>query len=136
VTKAVALALAVVVHGCGSTATARARGPQADYEVRASRVGQSLHLDITGVLLSRRARSAFEDPTKWWIDVRAERQRLRRLVNGSVRIARDPVGRDDWRISVDFSVAFALPTATERVTVGLRPPGQPRVELALDVADL
>jgi hypothetical protein len=120
--------------GCGPRETvATASGGPVDYEVRAARVGQSLHLAIRGTRVSRRQSSAFDDPGRWQVDVRDGSRRLKRVVNGSVRVAREPVDQSDWRVSVDFSVAFAMPTPATEVKVRLAPPGFPARTLKVSV---
>jgi hypothetical protein len=124
-TIAATLLCALVATGCGpAVLTATASGPGADYEVRAFRHGDAVHLHVIGVRVSARKQTAFDNPRAWRVAALGDGRPLQRAVNGPTSVSRDPIGRRDWRVTVKFSVAFAMPSTASVVTVRLKAPGQ------------
>ncbi len=89
-------------------------------DVSAEPLGASLRLDIACVGRGVQEGEAFEDPERWVVRVRANGNELERLVNGPVRIERNPVGGargTQWDITMRFSVVFEVPRETSGVEV-------------------
>jgi hypothetical protein len=143
------LAAALVVAACGGAPRGAApaevvvidRRPPIERQpvqvsVEAQREGGSLHLVLTGVGRGFGEREALEDPRTWRVTVTAGELELARLVNGPVRVSRQPVGRVEaqrWDIEVRFSVSFALPEEIDEVEIWVTPPREPEVKLSLTV---
>lgn len=134
----IALVLVAAAIGLGCAAGSRrtvAPAPRPDYLVRAVRYGQSLRLDVVATRVSRPERAAFDDPDRWQIAVRTDAQPLRRLVNGSTRVEREPLAvAGPWRVAVAFSAAYSLPEPVAQVQVSLRPPGHPAATITVPVS--
>jgi hypothetical protein len=108
-----------------------------EVQVQATRVGNSVRLDITGVGRRRPERHAMEYPRNWTILVKVGEEILERTVNGSVRVARHPVGRVDsglWDITVMFTVAYAVPGPAKAMIVRIQAPESEPFETTLEVA--
>jgi len=107
--------------------------------VHATRYGKSVRVDIAARRVSRVERSTFDEPDRWQIEVVPgdwPAPALKRLVNGSTRVEREPSGSASWDVNVEFSVAFELPSAVDEVRVTLRPPGRPRAVIRVPVAEV
>ena len=132
-------ALALTTACGGATVESRAPGPQpaksAQVKVKkpkpvrvklaAKRFGSSLRVDIIGLGRAVSEGEEFEDPDTWKIRAKLGNRELPRLVNGPVRIERNPVGDyydELWDTTVRFSVAFELPESAEKVRVVVAPP--------------
>jgi hypothetical protein len=84
----------------------------------------------------RHERHAMENPRNWTIAARIGEDILDRKVNGSVRVARNPVGRVDsglWDITVSFTVAYAVPGGAKVMIVRIQAPESEPFETTLDV---
>jgi hypothetical protein len=109
-----------------------------EVSIQASKLGQSLRLDIAGVARGHGEGEAVEDPTRWQVSAESGGAALARMVNGPVRVDRQPVGdtyNNRWDIHVRFSVAFAIPQDAREVRVRVEPPGSEPVDLLIDSLD-
>jgi len=97
-------------------------------DVSASRVGEALRLDIEAIGRGARAGAPFEDPARWTISARQRDQVLQRLVNGPVKVARQPAGATQWDTVVRFSVVYRVDGAAGDVRVRIAPPDEPAIE--------
>jgi hypothetical protein len=111
-----------------------------EFDVSGKRVGSAVLLEIVGVGRGVIEGQAFEDPTNWNIRCSHGGRPLQRVVNGSARVERAPVGpaySDRWDVTVQYSVGFALPADVGSVDVDISAPGASRfaapvrLELAL-----
>lgn len=87
-----------------------------------------MRLDISGVGSRQREHHAMEQPRNWIITATAGTQELKRMVNGPVRVSREPVGAVHsglWDTTVEFSVAFGVPAGISSMRVHIQPPGDP-----------
>lgn len=96
-------------------------------DVRATRVGAALRLDIAASGRTPHEGAAFEDPERWSISARQAAAPLTRLVNGSVEVERDPIGSRSWDTVVRWSVVYQIAGDAD-VRVRLTPPEGPAVE--------
>lgn len=97
-----------------------------EFDVAGKRVGSAVLLEITGLGRGVSEGQAFEDPTTWQILCSADGRRLQRVVNGSARVERAPVGPahgNRWDVTVNYSVGFALPADVSSVDVDISAPG-------------
>ena len=97
-----------------------------EFEVTGKRVGSAVLLEIVGVGRGVTEGQAFEDPETWTIRCSADGRQLQRVVNGSARVERAPVGPvhlNRWDITVEYSVGFALPGDVAAVDVAISAPG-------------
>lgn len=100
-----------------------------EFDVSGKRVGSAVLLEIVGVGRGVTEGEAFEDPTNWNIRCSAAGRELQRVVNGSARVERAPVGpvhQNRWDVTVEFSVGFALPADVASVEVDISAPGASR----------
>lgn len=143
-------ALGIVLLGllvaCGGSSTGAphgarrgARSPEPEpieISVQTTRLGGSVRVDITGVGRRRPERHAMEEPRNWMVRAMAGDQILKRMVNGSVRVARNPIGRGDtgfWDITVVFSMAFAVPLDARAMTLHILAPESKPVEITVEL---
>lgn len=110
------------------------------FSVAGTRLGSAVVLEITGVGRGQLEGQAFEDPDSWLISCSVDGRRLQRVVNGSARLERLPVGppsANRWDVTVKYTVGFALPRAVAGVEVDVVAPGAGRFEgqVALDEGD-
>jgi hypothetical protein len=99
-----------------------------EVEVASARVGESLRLDIRGVARGHTEGEDLEDPTLWAVSAKVGDTTLDRVVNGPVRVARNPVGDpsgDQWDVIVEFSVSFSCPEEADEIDVSIVAPGRP-----------
>jgi hypothetical protein len=99
-------------------------------------VGNSVRLDIQGLGRRRPERHVMENPRNWTISARIGEDILERTVNGSVRVARHPVGHVDsglWDITVSFTVAYAVPVRAKVMIVRIQAPESEPFETTLDI---
>lgn len=97
-----------------------------EFEVDGTRVGSAVHLEITGTGRGHLEGEQFEDPESWTIRCWTAGEELPRVVNGSARIERAPVGpiaQNRWDVTVMYSVGFALPDVVPQVEVQIKAPG-------------
>lgn len=109
-----------------------------EVDVRAKRLGGSLHLDITGIGRGRLEGESFEDPTAWQVEVVQSGMLLKRTVNGPVSVAREPVGRatgNRWDVVVRFSVNFMIETESLPLEVRVHPPDERASKIRIDAFD-
>lgn len=109
-----------------------------EVSIQASKLGQSLRLDIAGVARGHGEGEAVEDPTQWRVSAESGGELLARMVNGPVRVDRQPVGDvygNRWDVRVRFSVAFAIPEDAREVRVRVEPPQSEAVDLLIDELD-
>lgn len=109
-----------------------------EVSVQATKLGQSLRLDIAGIARGYGEAEPVEDPTQWQVEVESEGQALARMVNGPVRVDRQPVGddyNDRWDVHVHFTVAFAIPEHAREVRVRVAAPESDPVDLLIDELD-
>jgi hypothetical protein len=99
----------------------RAPRPVVKVDVRATRVGAALRLDVRAVGRDTVEGAAFEDPERWTITAEQAAAPLDRLVNGSTKIERIPVGHDGWDTVVRFSLVYQVAPRGD-VRVSLTPP--------------
>ena len=89
------------------------------------RLGASLRLDIKCLGRGVDEGEAFEEPKNWTIRAHADGEELERLVNGPVRVGRNPVGGargTKWDITMQFSVVFKVTETTRAVDVAVTAP--------------
>lgn len=126
-----------IATGAAPTPASRAPAPRwlpIDVAVQAERFGESVRLDVEGIGRGVTEGDPFEDPQRWSISARAGRTELARLVNGPVRIARNPVGgaySEQWDTVVRFSVVYRVPAGASKIAVRLVPPRARPVEHVL-----
>lgn len=111
------------------------------FEVSANRVGSAVVLNIVGVGRGQLEGQPFENPATWSITCRANGRSLQRVVNGSARVERVPVGpvsANRWDVSVRYTVGFAIPAGATRLAVDIDAPGaQPfNEQIPLELASL
>lgn len=97
-----------------------------EFAVSGKRVGSAVLLEIVGVGRGVIEGQAFEDPETWDIRCSVDGRELQRVVNGSARVERAPVGparHNRWDITVEYSVGFALPADVATVNVAVSAPG-------------
>jgi hypothetical protein len=109
--------------------------------VDGNRVGSAVVLQITGVGRGLLEGEPFENPDNWSISCSVAGRPLQRVVNGSARLERLPVGppsANRWDVTVQYTVGFALPGSVPDVKVDIAAPGAQRFEgqVALEVARL
>lgn len=100
-----------------------------EFDVSGKRVGSAVLLEIVGVSRGVEGGQAFEDPGNWNIKCSHSGRELQRVVNGSARVERAPVGPargDRWDVTVNYSVGFALPADVASVDVDITAPGASR----------
>jgi hypothetical protein len=119
--------------GARGTRTAIASQPvevvAMEFDVSGKRVGSAVLLEIVGVGRGVSEGQDFEDPTNWEIQCSHQGRPLQRVVNGSARVERAPVGPahgDQWDVTVEYSVGFALPSDLASVDVDITAPGANR----------
>ncbi len=113
----------MALAGCG--------GPQSgsanlDIEVDASRNGQALHVRVMGLGKGKRPGTVFEKSTAWRVRATSGGSELQRLVNGSARVTRNPVGHpadNRWDVEIRFDTAFKLPPQAKKSVVWVQAPG-------------
>lgn len=96
------------------------------FRVSANRVGSAVVLNIVGVGRAQLEGQPFENPATWSIECRANGHPLQRVVNGSARVERIPVGpvsANRWDVSVRYTVGFAVPARVTRLAVDIDAPG-------------
>jgi hypothetical protein len=138
-----ALSLALVLAACGGSSPPAAVGPTPQrsgegevvreplvVEIRATRVGAAMRLDVEAMGRGAREGDPFEDPTNWTMSAQQNDRPLDRLVNGPVHIDRRPAGQEQWDTLVRFSVVFEVVDDVAPVRARLTPPGSPAVERA------
>ena len=109
-----------------------------EVSIEAQKLGQSLRLDIAGVARGHGEGEAVEDPDQWRVSAESGGEALARMVNGPVRVDRQPVGdvySNRWDVHVRFSVAFAIPENAREVRVRVEPPQSEAVDLLIDELD-
>lgn len=106
-------------------ATPPAARARVDVSVQAHRVESALRLDVRGTAHEAIEGDTVEDPARWTIQASVAGQPLKRLVNGSVRVEREPAAPtgDLWDTTVMFTVVFQLPADADHVEVHIAPPG-------------
>jgi hypothetical protein len=117
--------------GPAASGTAAPALEPVEIAVRSKRMGGSIRFDITGIGRNRHQGHPIEDAALWNVTAQDDAGTpLPRVVNGSVRVARNPVGPpsgDRWDIIVTFSVAFTLPDTAKAVEVRVEAPNAPPV---------
>jgi hypothetical protein len=109
-----------------------------EVSIQASKLGQSLRLDIAGIARGHGEGEPVEDPERWRVSAESGGEVLARMVNGPVRVDREPVGDaygDRWDVHIRFSVAFAIPEDAREVRIRVVPPESPPVDLRIDALD-
>lgn len=147
------LAALIAATGCGSAEVAEPVEPMVvaepvdpepadrsvprvpiEIDIATARVGESLRLDVKGVARGHGEGEDIEDPTLWTVTASYGDVELDRVVNGPVRVARNPVGDpagDQWDVIVQFSVSFSCPEEADEVQVSVRAPGRPAMTTAV-----
>ena len=108
-----------------------------EIDIASARVGGSLRVDIRGVARGHGEGEDIEDPTLWGVSAKVGDVVLNRVVNGPVRVARDPVGDpsgDQWDVIVEFSVGFSCPEGVDAVDVTISAPGRPAMTTTVNAA--
>ncbi len=107
-----------------------------EFSVQAVRVGSAVHLEVTGTGRGHLEGGAFENPESWTVRVWIGGQELARVVNGSARVERSPVGsieQDRWDVTVIYSVGFAMSSRAAEVEVEVAAPGATRFRDKLEL---
>lgn len=103
------------------------------------RLGNSVRLDISGVGRHRPAKHAMERPDNWIVHLLADKQLMPRTVNGSVKVERFEVGNPAnklWDIEVGFSMAYAIPSDAEELTIRITAPESPMFERTVSTSEI
>jgi hypothetical protein len=124
---------------CGGSSTlpdGAVRVEPLEVSVDATRQGGAVHLAVLGRGFGHGPGEAFEHPEQWVIKARASGTELKRVVNGSRSIDRQPVGRgagNQWDVRVRFTVGYAVPDGIDKLELELTPPGDRKHKLEVDV---
>jgi hypothetical protein len=106
-------------------------------EVRVTRVGSAVRLDVEAFARDAPQGAAFEDPEQWTIAARQGGRPLKRLVNGSAGIERrerEQVG--SWDTIVRFNLVYQVDEAGPPLALELVPPGGAGYARTFKVADI
>jgi hypothetical protein len=122
----------------GTTAAAR-RVPRlkVNTDVRVTRVGSAVRLDVEAYARDAPQGAAFEDPERWTISARQGGRPLKRLVNGSAEIERrerEQIGT--WDTIVRFNLVYQVDEAGPALALELVPPGGAGYGRSFAVADI
>lgn len=146
-----AFLLSCVVAACGGGASegpdttsatgvpAARRVPRLEVntDVRVTRVGSAVRLDVEAYARNAPQGAAFEDPERWTISAQQGGRPLKRLVNGSAAIERrerEQIGT--WDTIVRFNLVYQVDEAGPRLALELVPPGGAGYARAFAVADI
>ncbi len=128
------LALLLLLSSCAgkpaltsrrTTANPRVEKIPAQCSVSATRVGSAVRLAIVGDARGHTEDGPFEKPDSWNIRCWLGTKELRRVVNGSAKVRRRPVGAMDqqrWDVTVNYSVAFEVPASAAKIRVKIEGP--------------
>ena len=108
-----------------------------EFAVQATRVGSAVHLEVTGTGRGHHEGGEFEDPETWSVRCFMGDEELERVVNGSARVERSPVGsiqQNRWDVTVVYQVGFALPRRAANVDVEVSAPGAKRFRDSVELA--
>lgn len=116
---------------------ARAPSLRVSVDVRVTRVGSAVRLDIDAIARNAPERAAFEDPDRWTISARQGSRRLQRLVNGSVEIERREGDTPaQWDTVVRFNLVYQVEEGGGALVLELEPPGGKPYARTFAVADI
>ena len=128
----------VVLAACGGGSTAadtsepddlsvgrkKVRPINVTTDVRVTRVGSAVRLDVEAIARDAPQGAAFETPDRWTISARQGGRRLQRLVNGSVAVERRQAEVEtQWDTVVRFNLVYQVDEAGGELALELRPPG-------------
>jgi hypothetical protein len=146
VTLAVALAAAC---GGGSSETGETSEPSGTpaarrvpritvhTDVRVTRVGSAVRLDVEAISRNAPQEAAFETPDRWTISARQGSRELQRLVNGPVSVERrEREQAGQWDTIVRFNLVYQVDEAGPKLALKLEPPGGKAFARAFAVADI
>ena len=106
-------------------------------DVRVTRVGSAVRLDVEAYARNAPQGAAFEDPEQWRISARQDGQPLKRLVNGSAKIERrEREEPGTWDTIVRFNLVYQVDETGPRLALELVPPGGAGYARAFAVADI
>ena len=106
-------------------------------DVRVTRVGSAVRLDVEAYARNAPQGAAFEDPERWTISARQGGQALKRLVNGSAEIERrerEQIGT--WDTIVRFNLVYQVDEAGPALALELQPPGGSGYARTFKVAEI
>ena len=106
-------------------------------DVRVTRVGSAVRLDVEAYARDAPQGAAFEDPERWTISARQGGRPLKRLVNGSAEIERrerEQIGT--WDTIVRFNLVYQVDEAGPELALELVPPGGAGYGRTFAVADI
>jgi len=129
----------VAAIGCGGSHTpsdGAVRTEPIEVSVDAVRFGGAVHLRVLVRGYGHGPNEAFEHPERWVIVATARGVELKRVVNGSRTVDRQPVGRGDgnqWDVRVRFTIGYAVPRGIDKLELALTPPGDRTHRLQVDL---